>query len=1072
MEKSKTRGILTFLFLAIFMVFSLGSYAQEKLLSGTVTDNEGIPVPGVTVVVKGTTTGTVTNLDGTFTLTVPADAQTLVFSYVGMLSQEVEIGDQLTFNIAMRPDVIGVDEVVVVGYGTRMKEELTGSVSTVSEEVMEISTAPSVMSRIQGQVSGVTVTTANRPGGDATIRIRGIGTINDSNPLYIIDGVPASPGNNINPSDIESISILKDASSAAIYGTRGANGVVIITTKKGRLNQAPNIQFRVKTGISKATNQYDMLMTQEYADAVWLSYKNRNTAPDHTQYGRGTTPVIPDYIWPGGKMEGDPAVNPDLYDYKTYPICKANKEGTDWYNEIYRNALIQEYDLSVTGGGSNATYAFSANYLDEEGILEHTNFNRWTFRMNSEAKFNDWFKAGENLQVVYIDEYGNLGDNGEGTVISQAYRAQPICPVLDLGGNYAGSRSPEMGNFGNAVAMLDRDKNNNGKWVRILGNGFAEINPVEGLTLRTMLGYNYGQLNGIYYTIPNFEHSEPNKVNGMSVSTNYSLQWNWTNTLTYLATFADIHKVNVVLGTEAIESKYQYANASRSQYFSESPEYMQLNSGEINKDNSGSGSEWSLFSVFGRLNYDLMGRYFLEASVRRDGSSRFSEANRYGTFPAVSIAWALTQEGFMAGTRNWLDLLKLRVGWGVSGNDRMGNYNSYSTFRSDPYKSSYALDGSNTSAISGFMPDALGNENVTWETTQTINVGIDANMLDNHLAFSFDVWNRYTWDMLYQEPIPQVSGIATAPNVNIGEMKNNGFDIELGYNNAAMDGKFTYNVNLTLSHYKNEIVKISSDEDLTIDSGSMRQMTYTRFAKGTAFPEFFGYEVEGIFQTQAEADAHAPYGGNPNYNQPGHFKFKDQLTVDSDDDGIPDQTDGVITPDDRTFIGSPHPDLTGGLNIDLGYGNFDLNIFFYGSYGNKLVNYVTRWIDYGMFNGGLSHKALYESWGSPYLDNNEDATLPKLDQSDISQQPSTAFIEDASYLRLKNVRLGYTVPRSILERVQIKSLNIYAQVTNLFTLTGYEGLDPELNSSGSWMGLDQGAWPTPRQIMFGVTLGL
>ncbi len=472
-----------------------------------------------------------------------------------------------------------------------------------------------------------------------------------------------------------------------------------------------------------------------------------------------------------------------------------------------------------------------------------------------------------------------------------------------------------------------------------------------------------------------------------------------------------------------------------------------------------------------------MGKYFLEGTVRRDGSSRFSSANRYGTFPAASVAWAMSQENFMAGTKSWLDLMKLRFGWGVSGNDRIGNYNSYSTYSTHVIQASYDLGGTNTSAEKGFRPASLGNEDVTWETTETMDLGLDAVMFDNKLSFSVDVWRRYTSDMLFQEPIPQVLGVATAPYVNIGEMKNQGFDIELGYGSSAMDNKFSYNVTATLSHYKNEIVKLSGDPDRTIDAGSLRQMIYTRYAAGTAFPEFYGYVVEGIFQTQAEADAHPQYGTSTNstYNQPGHFKFKNVDTtpveIDTNGDGELESVQ-AITPDDRTFIGSPHPDLVGGLNIDLGYSNFNLNLFFYGSYGNEMVNYVTRWIDYGMFNGGLSKDALYKSWGSPYLDNNANAKLPKLDQSDISQQPSTAFLEDASFLRLKNLRLGYNIPRSILEKAQIKNLRIYAQVTNVFTLTKYSGLDPELNSSGSGMGLDQGAWPTPRQITFGVNLGL
>lgn len=1070
MEKLKFKRcnrIAAFLLTAIFMAFSLGSFAQQRTLTGKVTDQTGASIPGVTVVVKGTTTGTVTNLDGNFTLPVPADAAVLVFSYVGMIAQEVQIGTQTTFNIALQPDMVGVGEVVVVGYGTRMKEELTGAVSTVSAEQMQVSTAPSVVSRMQGQVSGVTITQASRPGGDAIIRIRGIGTINNSNPLFIIDGVPAGPGNNINPNDIESISVLKDASSSAIYGSRGANGVVIITTKRGQDNQQPTINFSVKSGVTRPTNQYDMLNTKEYADAVWLSLKNRNAPLSHPQYGSGTNPVIPDYILPGGTMEGAASVNPALYNYPDYQIFKANKEGTDWYKEIYRNGLIQEYDLSVAGGGRNGNYAFSGSYLNEDGYLIHTNFKRYTFRMNADTKFNDWFKAGESLQVVYIDELGRFTDNAEDSPISDAYRAQPIIPVYDISGvNFAGSKAPGMGNSYNPVARLYRARNDNGKLVRILGNAYAEITPFKDLSFRTMLGYNWNQWNYKGHIIPNFEHSEPNRINGLDVNSNFSLQWNWINTLNYSTTIMDGHKLSVVLGTEAVDNYYRSLNASRRQYFSEDPNYMQLNSGEANRDNNGTASEWALFSQFGRLNYDLYGKYFLEATVRRDGSSRFASAVRYGVFPAFSAAWAISQENFMAGTSNWLDLLKLRLGYGQTGNDQTeNNYNYYTTFRQDAYRSSYALSGSNTTAIPGFMPSALGNEEVVWESTATYNVGIDATFFDRKFNFSIDAWHRYTNDMLFREPIPQVAGDLAAPSINIGEMKNMGFDIELGYSGKAIDNKLSYNVTGTISRYRNEIVKISSDMKREYDGISERQIVYTRYAVGTAYPEFYGYIVDGIFQTTAEASAH-PVAFGTDYNKPGHYKFRDI----SGPDGKPD---GQITTADRTFIGSPHPDFVGGLNIDLAYNNFDLNLFFYGSYGNEVVNYVTRWIDYGMFNGGLSKKALYESWGSPHLGgDNTKATLPMLDQNDISQYMSTAFLEDGSYLRLKNLRLGYTVPRSVLERAQIKSLKVYAQVSNLFTLTKYSGLDPEINLTSTSMGVDRGAWPTPRQVMFGVNLGL
>lgn len=1057
MEKNPLKGFLTFLFLAIIMAFSQGAYAQTTV-SGTVTDVEGLGIPGVSIVIEGTAQGTVTDIDGKYNLPLPEGASKLLFSYIGMLTQDIEVGSQTTIDVVMKADFIGVDEVVVVGYGTRTKEELTGAVSTVSADQLEATAESSVVSRLQGQVAGVTVQTSNRPGGDASILIRGLGTINNSGPLYVIDGVPASPGNNIAPGDIESISVLKDASSAAIYGTRGANGVVIITTKRGRVNQEPTIKFSLKSGIKKATNQYDMLNTREYADAVWLSFANRGVDPTHAQYGSGSSPVIPDYILPGGAMNGE--VDESGYSYPGNVIFKANQEGTNWYDEIYQTGLYQEYDISVAGGGQKGTYAFSANYMDEEGILKYTNFKRYTARMNSDAKFNDWFKAGESIQLMYVDETGDFGDNGEGDAMANAFRAQPIIPVNDIGGNFAGSKAPEMGNSDNPVNQLYDAKDNSGKYMRILGNAFVELTPMKGLTIKSLFGVNWGQWNGKSYVLPTYEHSEPNTVNGVNVDSNYSLQWNWSNTINYRTTINDIHKFNVIVGTEAIENTWQSLGASRRVYFSEDPAYMQLDSGESNKENYGTGSEWSLFSIFGRVNYDLMGKYFFETTVRRDGSSRFGASDRHGTFPAASAAWAISEEGFMDNTDNWLDLLKVRLGWGMAGNDQIGNYNSFSTYSTNSYKSSYAINGSNTGATAGFMPSYVGNANVSWETTTTYNLGIDANMLDNHLAVSLDIWQRKTSDMLYKEPVPWVSGTATPPDINIGDMKNSGVDLEVAYNGASQSGDFTYGASLTLSHFKNEIETISTNPDLFIDAGSNRQKTYTRFGAGTAFPEFFGYQVEGIFQTQAEADAHPGYG-DTDYNQPGHFKYKDV------------NGDGSITPDDRTFIGSPHPSVTSGLNLNLGYKNFDVSMFFYGSFGNELVNYTSRWRDYGMFNGGLSKDALYNSWGSPHLNgNNEAARLPMLDQSSISQEPSSAFVEDASYLRMKNLTVGYTIPKSLLDRWQVKNIRVYGQISNLFTITEYSGLDPEVRTSGSGAGLDRGAWPTPRQFMFGVTLGL
>jgi TonB-dependent starch-binding outer membrane protein SusC len=384
--KLKRCNPIALLLTAIFMALSLGSYGQQRTITGTVTDQDGATLPGVTVMVIGTTTGTSTDMNGAYSLSVSGTDAVLKFSYVGYLDEEIPVEDRSVINVTLSQSIQMLSEMVVVGYGSRMKEELTGAVSTVTNEQLQTSSAPSVLSRLQGQVAGVTVTSANRPGGDANIRIRGIGTINDANPLFIIDGVPTGPGNNLNPNDIESISILKDASSTAIYGTRGANGVVIITTKRGQFNQKPKLTFSFKTGANNPTNQYEMLNTQEYGEALWLSYSNRNATPNHTQYGSGATPSIPDYILPAGAMEGAESVSPSLYSYPEYQIYRANKTGTNWYDEIYRPGWMQEYDLSVVGGGQNSNYAFSGSYLNEDGYLIHTNFKRYTLRMNADAQ--------------------------------------------------------------------------------------------------------------------------------------------------------------------------------------------------------------------------------------------------------------------------------------------------------------------------------------------------------------------------------------------------------------------------------------------------------------------------------------------------------------------------------------------------------------------------------------------------------------------------------------------------------------------------------------------------------------
>ena len=1058
--------ILVFMAVSLVQVnaanaLSVAKTQQSQIKGKVVSTTDGLGMPGVNVTVKGTTIGVTTDAEGNYTISAPADA-VLIFSFVGYEKQEVAVAGRKEIAISLVEETKQLNEIVVVGYGTRLKGELTGAVSTMNSDEMKISTAASALGRMQGQVAGVSVTNSNTPGGEAFIRVRGMGTIQDSKPLYVIDGVPSDPGATLNPADIESISVLKDASSAAIYGTRGANGVILVTTKRGKASDKPTISFSTRVGVTNAINQYDMLNSQEYAESVWLRAKNQGVTPPSSLYGNGADPVLPDYLTPTAAAAGSPNTLPGAYNFSTNKITQANKAGTNWYDEIYRTGKTAEYDLSISGGTQKATYAFSAGYLDQQGTLIHTGFKRYSFRSNVDANITSWLKAGQSLSASFISHNGDMGNDGEASPVSQAYRIQPIIPVYDIMGAFAGTKSgPNFGNAENPVAQLTRNQNNYDKNARAMGNFYAEAKLIQGLTFKSLFGFDYSRTDQKYINLANPEMAEAHANDALSINGNYNLQWNWVNTLTYDKTFGP-HRISALVGTEAISNVYTEANAGRAIFANNNFDYMQLNSGESSITNNGYVTEWSLFSQFARVNYYLNDKYLLEVVARRDGSSRFDKSQRYGVFPAVSAGWVLSKENFMASTSNVINFLKLRVGVGKSGNDRIStDYNSFYTYTTDKIQSSYPLDGSSTGLIAGFQPKHYGNQNTTWEKTTTVNVGIDSRFLNNTLTFGIDVWQRNTTDLLFNPDKPQVSGAADQPFLNIGKMKNTGFDIELGYSNKALGDKFVYSVNATISHYKNELTKLTDNSTDFFTTSRERQVEYSRATIGHSFPEFYGYIVDGIFQTAKEASDYYPNTLDAAYNKPGHFKFRDV------------NEDGKITDADRTFIGSPHPKFTAGLNINLAYSDFDVNMVFYGSYGNKMINYVKRWIDYGQFDGGLSKDALYKSWGSPYVGNNADATLPMYDVNTISQLNSSAFVEDGSYLRMKSLQVGYNLPKSLINKLKISNVNIYFQATNLFTITKYTGLDPEYFSSDpKTMGVDRGSVPASRQLMFGLRLSL
>jgi TonB-linked SusC/RagA family outer membrane protein len=1050
---------------------------QQKRITGRVIDATGAALPGVNILEKGTINGAISDVDGRYALSVASSSAVLNFSFIGYLTKEVTVGSQTTIDVVMAQAETKLDEIVVVGYSTQTRKSLTGAVSTVDAATLTESAASNPITRLQGKVAGVSILNQHRPGDGSTIRIRGMTTINNSNPLYVVDG---NPGGVYAPNDIESITILKDAAAQSIYGARAANGVVLITTKQGKRNQKVSMTANVRQGITTPGKYYSLLNTQEWADMLWLEAKNAGlpigqpSDPKnfkHSQFGNGATPVIPYYIFPTAAPEGSPLADMSKYDNKlavedgtdTYLITRISP-GTNWFGETTRNAPYKEYTLDISGGTSNTTYAFMLGYTNEEGIFKWSGFDRYSARVNVTTAPAKWIDLGTNVGLQYTDYYGHRDDNSETSLVSWCYRLPTSVPVYDESGTtYAGSRSSGMGNAQNPVFLADKNRWDKTRQMTISGTAWLRLNILKGLSAKSLIAIGQYGNDSNNFDFVEVAAAERGTYDAFTKSSGYGLNWTWTNTLEYALVTGE-HNFKAIIGSEAYNNWSTSLSGTRQQFPFKDVNYISLNTGLRSIGNSDSNSAYSLFSLFGRLNYTYADKYLLEAVVRRDGSSRFG-TQKYGVFPAASVGWRISQEDFMASTKSWLDELKLRIGYGVVGNDQMGNYNSYTQFAYSEGNASYGMTGNNTTfSNTGFSQSTFGNPDVKWETTTTTNIGIDATLLKN-LTFTFDVWQRNTKDMLYQKQLPLVLGTATRPSINIGSMKNTGFDVTLGYANSALNGDFTYSADFVFSHYKNELTKLTDVSNDFYQGSGYREKYYTRTQTGRAFPEFFGYICEGIFQTAEEAAAWPKaFGANGTYNKAGHFKYKDV----SGPNGVPDN---VIDANDRTYIGSPHPDFTAGLSLNLGYKQLSLQTTFYASVGNKIVNYVSRFIDYTQFESGKSHRRLYESWGSPYLKSNADATMPIIYQNDTPhQEPSTSFLEDGSFLRMKTLRIGYDFNKLLNNK--LSTLQIYFQGSNLFTLTKYTGLDPEIAGAGINMGIDSGAWPTAKQFIFGITLGI
>ncbi len=1053
----------------LLLVLSSAMVMAQRTVTGTVLDEFGDGLPGVTILVKGTTTGTATDIDGKFSLNVPSENAVLVFSFIGYRTLEQSIGNRNTITINMAPDERLLSELVVTGYGDQSKRDITGAVTTVDTKDLLAIPATTFAQQLQGRAAGVNVVNSAVPGGEATVRIRGFGTIGNNNPLYVIDGVPTERQGNLNPEDIETIQILKDASAASIYGSRAANGVVIITTKRGKVGK-PSINFSTYQGVQTAAASPETLNAEELGRYLYLADLYSGKTPEHGQYTFGPNGEVglPFYVFPSGASQGDPRADPSLYSLRPgniYAITRA--ADTNWWNEVTRSAPIKNYQLSAAGGTENGRYALSAGYFNQEGIVKHIGYERFSLRANTEFKtLNNRLTFGENLSVTFDNRKGGFGNSQEQNAVSGAIKHHPLLPVYDIAGNFAGSRGANLGNNFNPYAVLNRQQDNRNMRLRVFGNAYANVDFTDDLSFKSSIGVDANTSRGRFLGRPQPEYVEGNFINSTTARQDYIYQWVWSNVMSYSKVFKEVHAFDAYVGTEAIKEFGEFFQAGRQRFAFESPEilsYLDLGDATTATNSGNVFRDYSLFSIFGKLNYNYNDKYLVQVIIRNDASSRFLSASRNAIFPAVSLGWRLSEEDFIKSGLPFVNDMKLRYGWGKTGNQAIGDYNSYTTYRSNIFNAGYPIDGSTTSPAIGFDAQRFGNPNARWETTTSNNIGLDAIMLNNKLTLEFDVWTRVTSDMLFTIPATFTAGDAQPSASNVGQITNRGIDFALGYSDRI--GDFRYSVNGNISTYRNTVDRLDGSDGTRFFGFGSRVPAVTVTQAGLPLSSFYGFNVLGIFQSQEEANSHPVYG---TYNAPGKFKIED---VNGDE---------RITDDDRTIIGNPHPDFIYGININLGYKNFDLNIFGNGSVGNDIFNYVRYFADFNTFQGNRSKAALYDAWQpanpnaprSQWVAANPNATAPIMDANDqVSSRPSSYFIEDGTYFRIRNIQLSYSLPGNLLSRYGLGSAQIYLQGQNLFTFTNYSGLNPEIQTNtDNTLGFDGGYMPVSKNLLIGLNL--
>lgn len=1064
--------------LTIGMVALTVTLFAQGTVTGTITDESGAGLPGVSILVKGTTNGTSTDNDGRFSLTVPADA-TLVISFIGYKTQEVAVGGRSVIDLSLEPDIAALEEVVVTGYTTENRREVTGAVSTLKPREIVAVPSGNVEQQLQGRVPGVTVITNGQPGTSSVVRIRGFGGFGGNEPLVIVDGVPVGNTNFLAPDDIETTTVLKDAASASIYGARAANGVIVYTTKKGKKGDGKlRISYDGVFGVTVPGKVDNILNPQETADWTWQAIRNtafqtgQTPVFDHPQYGKGATPVLPDYLAVGGAsgvvgtvdLEAERAkYNVDLSKGSVYQVIRANKSGTNWWDEITRPAALNRHSLGFAGGGERSAFYVGIGMQDQDGILLNQNFKRYSMRINSEFDLTKNLRIGENIQMTYVQIKGLTGGNGgrgaagEENDFLSAFRMPSIIPVYDEFGGFAGTAAKGFNNPRNPVASRTRIKDNSGYGVQTQGNVYLEFDPVKNLTLRSSIGGGFFNSYSNFYSPPTYENSENNSSFTYGENASASYNWVFTNTANYKATL-DKHGLDVLAGIEALNTgRGRNLSGSGLNPFITDPNYINLGNTQAagRVVNSGYGLGVNFFSVFGRVQYSFDEKYMINALVRRDGSSRFGANNRYGVFPAFSAAWRISEENFLS-TVSAISDLKIRGGWGQMGNsNNVDPANQFNLFASSLGLSAYDITGSNSGVTGGIYRSRIGNPNAKWETTESMNLGFDGSFLDGRLDIIFDWWQKNTSDLLYVLETPAVVGpIASDPSVNIAKMKNAGVDMEV-ITRGNINSRITFEAKLTGSFLKNEIVSLAPGVTY-FDGGGSRNGNLIRNQIGRPISSYFGYKVLGLFQT-AEEVASAPVQDGKGL---GRFRYADV------------NGDNIVNADDRVYLGDPVPDFNGGINLKLNYGNFELETFLAVFMGVENYNFSKWFTDfYPSFTGAAIGTNVRDSW-TPERRGNTVPIFENISNFSNNTQSNSYYVENGNYARLTNLQLAYNFPGSFLSRYGFDRARLYIQGTNLFTFSNYSGLDPGVaGNADTTLGIDVGNPPVTRGYNIGLNLG-